>query len=82
MYFITNTIINMVYRIFTSLNFYLFIYLWLRWVFVPAHGLSLVAASRGYSLLECVGFSLQWLLLLQNMGSRHMSFSSCGTWAQ
>ena len=26
-----------------------FIYFWLRWVFVAAHGLSLVAASRGYS---------------------------------
>ena len=24
---------------------------------------SLVAASKGYSLLQCVGFSLQWLLL-------------------
>ena len=27
----------------------LFIYFWLRWVFVAAHGLSLVAASGGYS---------------------------------
>ena len=34
-------------------------------------GFSLVAASRGYSLLRCTGFSLQWLLLLQSMGSRH-----------
>ena len=33
--------------------FYLFIYLWLRWVFVAAHGLSLVATSGGYSLLRC-----------------------------
>ena len=36
---------------------YLFIYLWLRWVFVAAHGLSLVAASWGYSSLWCMGFS-------------------------
>ena len=42
---------------------YLFIY-WLHWVFIAARGLSLVAASRGYSLLRCMGFSLQWLLLL------------------
>ena len=28
-------------------------------VFVAAHGLSLVVASRGYSLLRCMGFSLQ-----------------------
>ena len=35
---------------------YLLIY-WLRWVFVAARGLSLVAASRGYSSLPCAGFS-------------------------
>ena len=57
---------------------YLFIYFWLRWVFVAGHGLSLVA-SGGYSPLRCVGFSLQWLLLLRSMGSRCVGFSSCGT---
>ena len=31
---------------------------WLRLVFVDAHGLSLVAVSRGDSLLWCVAFSL------------------------
>ena len=30
---------------------YLFIYFWLRWVFIAVRRLSLVAASRGYSLL-------------------------------
>ena len=50
---------------------YLFIYFWLRWVFPAALGLSLVAASRGYSSLLCAGFSLQWLLLLWSTGSRH-----------
>ena len=49
--------------------FYKFIYLWLHWVFVAVHGLSLVAASGG-------------LLLLRSTGSRHAGFSSCGTWAQ
>ena len=34
------------------------------------------------SSLRCVGFSLQWLLLLQSVGSRHVGFSSCGTQAQ
>ena len=48
----------------------LFIYLWLRWVLVAVHGLSLVVASGGYSSLWCMGFSLWWLLLLQSMGSR------------
>ena len=59
---------------------YLFIYFWLHWVFVAARGLSLVVASRGYSSLQCVGFSLQWLLLLQSTGSRQVGFSNCGTW--
>ena len=49
---------------------------------VATRGLSLVAASRGYSSLWCTGFSLRWLLLLWSMGSRHVGFSSCGTWAQ
>ena len=42
------------------------------------HRLSLVAASGGYSLLRCVGFSLWWLLLLRSTGSRRPGFSSCG----
>ena len=57
------------------LKIYLFsIYFRLHWVFVAARG--------GYSSLWCVGFSLQWLLLLQSMGSRCASFNSCGMWAQ
>ena len=32
--------------------------------------LALVAVSGGYSLLQCTGFSLRWLLLLQSTGSR------------
>ena len=68
------------------LIFYLFIY-WLLWVFVAAHGLSLVAASGGYSSLQCAGFSLWWLLLLQSTGMQasvvaaHV-LSSCGSRAQ
>ena len=33
-------------------------------------GFSPVAASQGYSLLQCMGFSLLWLLLLYSTGSR------------
>ena len=44
--------------------FILFIYFWLHWALVAVRGLSLVAASGGYSSLRCVGFSLRWLLLL------------------
>ena len=39
-----------------------------------------VSASKGYSSLQCVGFSLWWLLLWST-DSRHMGFSSCGFWA-
>ena len=37
-------------------------------IFVAASGLSLVVVSRGYSSLQCVGFSLGWLLLLWGTG--------------
>ena len=60
----------------------LFIYLWLCWVFVATHGLSLVVESGGYFSLQCTGFSLRWLLLLWSMGSKHVGFSSCGRRAQ
>ena len=58
-----------------SLNFFFFffnkfIFLWLCWVFVSVRGLSLVAASGGYSSSRCAGFSLSWLLLLRSTGSR------------
>ena len=60
-----------------KINLVLFIYFWLCWVFVAARGLSLVATSGVCSVLRCVGFSLQWLLLLWSTGSRHVGFSSC-----
>ena len=62
------------------------LYFWLNWVFVAAHGISLVAASGGYSFLQCVGFSLWWLLLLQSMSCRIQASVvvvhglSCGLW--
>ena len=59
----------------------LFIYFWLRWVFVAVGRLSIVAVSRGYYSLQYVGFSLRRLLLLRSIGSRHTGFSACGTQA-
>ena len=56
--------------LFFKIFIYLFIYFWLRWVFVAACGLSVVAASGDYSWLQWAGFSLWWLLLLRSMGSR------------
>ena len=68
-------------HLFFFLNLFLAV-LGLLWVFIVACGLSLVVVSGGYSSLWWAGFSLQWLLLLQSMGSRCTGFSSCGTWAQ
>ena len=66
-------------QVFLKINlFILFISFWLRWVFVAAHGLSLVAASGDYSSLWCAGFSLQ-SPLLWSTGSRCVGFSSCGS---
>ena len=61
---------------------FLFIYFQLHWVFVAVHSFSLVVTCGDYSSLQCAGFSLWWLLLLQSTGSRRMGFSSCGTRAQ
>ena len=47
------------------------------WVFIALHGFSLIAASGGYSVLWCMSFSLQWLLLLQSIGANHVGFRSC-----
>ena len=62
---------EMMLRVWNTETFFFFlIYSWLRWVFVAAHRLSLVAVSRGYSSLRCAGFSLRCLLLLRSTGSR------------
>ena len=54
---------------------------WVSWVFLAAHGISLVMESRDYSSLQCTGFSLQWLLLLQSTGSAVVAHKlHCDTW--
>ena len=57
-------------------HLFIYFYFWLCWVFIAAHGLSLVAESRGYSLVQCTGFSLCGLLLLWSTGSRARVLSS------
>ena len=60
--------------IFFLMFIYLCIYLLNVLVAVGLHSCmwpSLVAVSRVYSSLQCTGFSLQWILLLQFPGSRH-----------
>ena len=56
--------------IFILLEFYLFIYFWLCWVFVSVRGLSLVVASGGRSSSRCAGLSLSRPLLLRSTSSR------------
>ena len=62
---------------------YLFIYFGLHWVFVAAHGLSLVEVSGDYSLLWCVGFSCcgAWALGVRASVAVAHRLSSCGLWA-
>ena len=60
-----------------------FFFFFLHWVFLASCGLSLiVAASRSQSLLQFMGFLLQWLLLLWSIGSRHVGSDSCNVQAQ
>ena len=43
----------MVTRFFVVILFVvIYLFIWLRWVFVAAHGFSLVVASRAYPLLQ------------------------------
>ena len=58
-------------QLYLFLGGYVIISFWLRWVFVAALGLSLVAASQGITLsLQRAGFSLPGRLLLRSIGSR------------
>ena len=53
-----------------------FIYFWLHWDFIAAHGLSLVAKSMGLLSKLCARSSLLWLLICRASG-----FSSCSSQA-
>ena len=54
---------------FSFLTFYLFIFGCAGSLLLCAHWLSLVATSGATLWLQCSGFSLWWLLLLQSTGS-------------
>ena len=58
--------------LFHFFQFIFIIYFWLHWVFVGAHGLSLVAVNGGFSPLQCAGISLWWLLLIWGTDWRHV----------
>ena len=59
-----------------------FFFFWLCWFFVAVNRLSLVAASRGYSLLRCAGFSCCGAQALDVRASvvAACGLSSCGPW--
>ena len=50
------------------MKIYFFIYLWLCWVFITAWGLSLVAASGGYSLVAVHGLLIAMVSLVAVLG--------------
>ena len=56
-------------------DFILFIYFWLRWVFVAACGLSLVAVSGGFSCCRA------WALGVRASVVVACGLSSGGSWA-
>ena len=67
----------------------LFIYFWLRWVFIAPHGLSLLAAREvtlhcGVRASHCSGFSCceAQALGVQASVVAAQGLSSCGSWAQ
>ena len=59
------------------LQVFFFFNFWLSWVMIAVYRLSVIVMSEGYPLLQCMGFSLRWLLLLLST-----SFSSCGMQVQ
>ena len=53
----------------------LFFFFCLRWVFIAVHGLSLVAASGGYSSLHSMALGMQASVVVA------CGLSNCGSWA-
>ena len=63
------------YSFFKMIFIYLFICGCAAWLFIS---LWWVGAALQF---QCAGFSLQWLLLSQSVGSWAAGFRSCGPWA-
>ena len=56
----------MQHRIISLINF--LFYFWLQWVFVAAHGISLVAVSEGYYLVTLLGLLIAEAQALEQAG--------------
>ena len=66
---------------FFILKKYLFIYFWLGWVFIAVQTFLWSQGAGATPQLQCVGFSLRWLLSLQSTCSRYTDFCGCNSWA-
>ena len=64
-----------------SFSFYTFIDFIFGCEFCFCMGFSLVVDSGGRSVAVACRLLMQWLLLLQTVGSGLMGFSSCSSWA-
>ena len=58
------------------------VWLFFIYLFLNIYFLLLFIFWLRWSLLQCAGFPLRWLLLLRSMDSRCTGLSSCGTQAQ
>ena len=52
--------------LFFKIILFMYLHFWLCWVFIALLRLSLVVVNRDYSPLQCTGFSLWWLLVLEH----------------
>ena len=71
------------FLIYHFLILFFFFFFWLRWFFVAAHGLSLVAVSRGSSSARyssCGAWAAHWggFSCCRTWDLEHVGFSSCG----
>ena len=63
------------------IKIYLFIFGYYLFILATVSELSVVAASRGHSLVAAGGPLTWWFLLLWCMGSRASGLSGCNAWA-
>ena len=70
-WFIPLICINHSYHSFFFKYIYLFIYFWLRWVFIAAHWLSLVAASGGLLFVAVRGL----LIVVASLVAEHRLYA-------
>ena len=79
-YIFGKRVLNRIWKyiyIFNKFIYFYFIYFWLHWVFVAAHGLSLVAVSEGYSSLRCAGLVAVASLVAEWLWLHCSGFSCC-----